>query len=60
MDLCVDLEKDNKKILPKTLVKEKNKFDGIFEDLDTNVGYTFVVYPEQYNSKVYYYTIFLI
>ena len=56
----MDLEKDNKKILPKTLVKEKNKFGRIFEDLDTNVGYTFVVYPEQYNSKVYYYTIFLI
>ena len=60
VDLYVDLEKDNKKILPKTLVKEKNKFGRIFKDLDTNVDYTFVVYQQQYSSKVYYYTIFLI
>ena len=56
VNLYVDLENDNKESFNKTLVKEKNKFSGIFENIDMNIDYTFVVYQEQYNSKVYYYT----
>ena len=54
--LYVDLENDNKESFNKTFVDVKNKFSGIFENIDMNIDYTFVVYQEQYNSKVYYYT----
>lgn len=55
ISMYCDLENIDKESIGKVLISGLGNFQGVFNDLDYESSYTFVVYSEQYNSKVYYY-----
>ena len=55
ISMYCDLKTIDNESICKTKIQGLGVFEGIFMDLDYNCDYTFVVYSEQYNSKIYYF-----
>lgn len=55
ISIYCDLKTEDNDSICKTKVLGLGTFEGIFQDLEYDTDYTFVVYSEQYNSRAYYY-----